>query len=133
MRFMLDTNILIRAIRVADPALMRHLKAHIDGELCISAVTYMELMYGVRRSSNQERNLQAVKTILAGIRILPFDMAAADDAGEIMADLAVRGARIGDRDTLIAGHARSLGLILVTHNTGEFSRVPGLQIEDWLV
>lgn len=133
MRFMLDTNILIRAIRVSDPALMRHLKAHIDGELCISAVTYMELMYGVRRSSNQERNLQAVKTILAGIRILPFDMAAADDAGEIMADLAVRGARIGDRDTLIAGHARSQGLILVTHNTGEFSRVPGLQIEDWLV
>ena len=101
------------------------------GELCVSSVTYAELVYGARRSSSFERNMQAVQSILTGIYILPFEAEAAYEAGEIMAYLASAGTPIGDRDALIAGHARALSINLVTHNTGEFRRIPGLQLEDW--
>ena len=104
----------------------------VDEGLCISAITYTELMYGVYRSARPQKNLMSLNALLSWIQILPFDASAAASAGEVMAFLAGKGSPIGDRDILIAGHARSLGIPLITHNTREFDRVPDLQTEDWL-
>ncbi len=76
--------------------------------------------------------MQAVQGILSGIYILPFDVDAAYEAGDIMACLAAADTPIGDRDVLIAAHARSLSITLVTHNMNEFRRIPDLQVVDWL-
>ena len=130
--YMLDTNILIRAIRHPEDPVSSWIAEHIGGQICISAVTYAELVYGVKRSANAVRNMQAVQRMLSGIYILPFDADAAGEAGDVMAYLAAVGRPIGDRDALIAAHARSLSVTLVTHNMGEFSRVPGLKAEDWV-
>ena len=130
---MLDTNILIRAIRQPDDPVCEEIFRRIGGELCISSITYAELIYGAKHSSDYEKNNQAIQSLLSGIYILPFDSAAAWEAGDIMAYLAAMGKPIDDRDALVAAHARALSLILVTHNTGEFSRVPRLEIEDWLI
>ena len=129
---MLDTNILVYAIRHPDDKIRLRFKPYLGGQLCISSVTYMELMDGVKRSQNIRKNEEALREMLAGISILPFDTNAAEHAGEIMAVLFLSGKRIGDRDTMIAGHARSLNLTLITNNTREFKRVPGLHTEDWL-
>lgn len=130
--FMLDTNILIRAIRRPDDQVSERILKYLGGELCISSITYAELVYGAKHSSNYDRNIRAVQGMLSGIYILPFDADAAFEAGDIMADLAEKGTPIGDRDALIAAHARALSATLVTHNTGEFSRVRGLRLEDWV-
>ena len=130
--YMLDTNILIKAIRQKDHPVREKLLGFVDGGLCISTITYTELLYGVYRSVNPQKNLMSLNALLSWITILPFDATAAASAGEIMAFLAGRGTPIGDRDTLIAGHAKSLGITLVTHNVREFERIPGLMIEDWL-
>ena len=106
MNYMLDTNALIAAVRHPDWPIRARVIDHLGQDLCISSVTLAELEYGIRKSTRP-------------------------DAGEIFAALERIGQRIGDRDTLIAAHARSLGCILVTHNTREFARVEGLHIEDW--
>ena len=131
--YMLDTNILVTAIRHKDHPLRNRLLDAIEDGLCISTITYMELMYGVNRSTNPEKNRMSLNALLAWIQILPFDEDAAACAGEIMAFLAEKGTPIGDRDVLIAGHARSLSIPLITHNMREFERVPGLKVEDWQV
>ena len=130
--YMLDTNILIKAIRQKDHPVREKLLEFVDGGLCISTITYTELLYGVYRSVNPQKNLMSLNALLSWITILPFDATAAASAGEIMAFLAGRGTPIGDRDILIAGHAKSLGITLVTHNVREFERIPELMIEDWL-
>ncbi len=131
-RYMLDTNILIRAIRQPGDPVVRRLSRHVGVDLCVSSVTWAELSYGAYRSADPARNLAAAERLLSGIPILAFDTAAATQAGMIMAELARAGTPVGDRDALIAAHARALGLILVTHNVREFARVPGLKAEDWL-
>ena len=130
--YMLDTNILIKAIRQKDHPVREKLLSFVDGGLCISTITYTELLYGAYRSVNPQKNLMSLNALLSWITILPFDATAAASAGEIMAFLAGRGTPIGDRDILIAGHAKSLGITLVTHNVREFERIPELMIEDWL-
>lgn len=130
--YMLDTNIIVKATRQKDHPVREKLLNHINGDLCISSITYTELMYGVYHSQNPEKNLSALVEVLSWIQILPFDLAAADSAAKIMASLASKGTLIGDRDMLIAGHALSKNIPIVTHNVREFKRVAGLQIEDWL-
>ena len=130
--YMLDTNILVRAIRHPDDPVCSRICQEYGGNLCISSITYAELVYGAKHSSNYEKNIQAVQALLSGIYILPFDTAAAYEAGDVLAYLAAIGRPISDRDALIAAHARALSIPLVTHNTGEFCRVPGLVLEDWL-
>ena len=130
--YMLDTNILVRAIRQKDHPVREKLLGLAGGGLCISSVTYTELLYGVYHSSNPEKNLSALLELLSWIEILPFDLSAAECAGRVMAFLASKGTPIGDRDMLIAGHALSLQIPLVTHNVREFERVPGMKTEDWL-
>ena len=129
--FMLDTNAIIMAIRHPDWPICEKIKSHVGNDLCISSITYGELVYGIQKSSAPEKNRIATIRILSGIRILDFDSKAAEHFGEIFADLERKGLRIGDRDMMIAAHARSLSCTLVTNNTREFSRVCGLSIEDW--
>ena len=131
MMYMLDTNAVIMVIRHPDWPISARIRDHLGKDLCISAVTYGELEYGICKSSDPERNRVAVTLILMGISIMGFDANAATHFGDIFADLEKRRMRIGDRDMMIAAHARSLGYTLVTNNTGEFSRVQGLAIEDW--
>lgn len=129
--YMLDTNVIIYAIKHPDAKLHDRIRNHLGKDLCISVITYGELAYGIRKSSRPEQNRTAVQSFLAGIRIVEFDMPAAEHFGDIIADLESKRQRIGDRDMLIAAHARSRGDTVVTNNLREFSRVNGLSVEDW--
>ena len=129
--YMLDTNAIIMAVRHPEWPIYPKIKEHLGKDLCISAVTYGELEYGIRKSANPEKNRLAITKILLGIQILDFDSRAAVHFGDIFAELESKRIRIGDRDTMIAAHARSLGYTVVTNNTREFSRVKGLNVEDW--
>ena len=129
--YMLDTNAIIMAVRHPDWTITKKIKAHLGKDLCISSVTYGELEYGIQKSSDPIRNRLAITQILLGIRILSFDAKAAEHFGDIFADLESKHQCIDDRDMMIAGHARALGYTLITNNTREFSRVEGLNIEDW--
>ena len=129
---MLDTNIVIYTMKNKPASVRAAFKTH-DGRMCISSITYMELVYGAERSANPERNLTSLEGFIARIDVLPLDDSAAVHAGQIRAELANLGTPIGPYDQLIAGHARSQGLVLVTNNENEFSRVSGLRLENWVV
>lgn len=131
MKYMLDTNICIYVIKHKPNVVIKKFLSHDPEEMCISAITYAELMHGVEKSTAVERNRIAMSLFLSPITILQFDEQAAEAYGRISAELEKKGTPIGPMDTLIAGHARSRGLILVTNNTKEFNRVAGLTVEDW--
>lgn len=131
MKYMLDTNICIHVIKHKPETAIRNFLTHQPDDLCISAITLAELLHGVEKSKFKDRNRLAVLMFLSGIAVLDFDSIAAQAYGELRADLEQNGTPIGPMDMLIAGHAKSRGLILVTNNTGEFTRVKGLQLEDW--
>jgi tRNA(fMet)-specific endonuclease VapC len=131
MKYMLDTNICIYAIKHKPESVIQQFLAHNPDELCISAVTYAELMHGVEKSQAVEKNRLAISLFLSPVTILPFDNHAAEVYGEIRANLEKKGTLIGPMDMLIAGHAKAEGLILVTNNTREFVRVEGLEVENW--
>ena len=132
MKFMLDTNIVIYAKNNNPAAVYARFSNHRPEDMCISAISMAELEYGMCRSAKPTWNRTALLTCLTNIRIMPFDADAAREYGDIRADLAARGTPIGANDLLIAAHARALGLILVTNNTREFARVPGLKVENWV-
>ena len=129
-RFLLDTNIVIFAIRNRTPLLRERLTDNF-GRIAVSTVTVAELHYGVERSSDPARNRRATEEFLALLEVQRFTTAAAEHSGEIRAALATSGRPIGAYDVLIAGHARAGGLTVVTNNVREFERVPGLLVEDW--
>ena len=131
LKFMLDTNICIFTIKNRPEHVREAFNAH-HGQLCISTVTLMELVFGAEKSSNPQRNLAVVEGFAARLEVLKYDWEAAANTGQLRAELAKLGTPIGPYDQMIAGHARSQGLILVTNNTREFERVPGLRIEDWV-
>ncbi len=131
MRYMLDTNICIYAIKHRPDTVIKKIISYDPAELCISVITYAELMHGVEKSMAVERNRIAMSLFLSPITILEFDGRAAEEYGKIRTELEKKGTPIGPMDTLIAGHAKSKGLILVTNNTREFNRVAGLTVEDW--
>lgn len=132
MRYMLDTNICIYLIKHKPLQVFEKLQEHNPDEICISAVTYAELVHGVEKSKAVERNRLALTILLSNIEILDFDMKAAEEYGRIRADLEKKGMPIGPLDMMIAGHAKSLGYTVVTNNVGEFKRVEGLQYENWV-
>ena len=132
-RYMLDTNMIAYARNRRPEIVLNRLLQHDPSEISISSITMAELEYGVFNSSRPQQNRTALLMFLSGITILPFDSAAALEYGSIRFDLKSNGQIIGANDMLIAAHARSLGLILVTHNTGEFSRVENLILEDWAI
>jgi len=102
-----------------------------QGEMCISAVTLGELVFGAEHSQQVERNLADIEALAARLEVLPLDSKAAYHFGQIRAALYTIGQPIGPYDMLIAGHARASGLILVTNNISEFQQVPGLLLENW--
>ena len=130
MKYMLDTNICIYAIKNKPESVIRKVLAQNPEDLCISVITYAELMHGVEKSQAVEKNRIAMSLFLSAIT-LDFNSRAAEVYGEIRAELEKKGTPIGPMDLLIAGHAKSQNLVLVTNNTREFARVTGLQIEDW--
>lgn len=131
LRYMLDTNLCIRVLRDRPEALRERFNANADG-LCISTIVMTELLHGAAKSARTDHHRQAVEGFAARLEVLSFDADAAGHAAEIRADLERRGTPIGAYDVLIAGHARSRGLIVVTGNRGEFGRVDGLRCEDWM-
>ena len=129
-RFLLDTSIAIEMLRGRRPDLRKQFNAHVD-ELATSSVVVSELLYGVHRSTTPERLKRQVDWLIQLVTVLDFDEPAAAHAAEIRADLAVLGTPIGAYDILIAGYARSRGLVVVTQNGKHFARVPGLRHTDW--
>ena len=130
--YMLDTNICIHVLRRRSDKLRRKFKA-IKG-LSISSVTYAELCFGIAKGDHALRaeRLYQLGLFVSRLQLLTWDRAAAEHYGEIRALLERQGTPIGNNDLLIAAHARSLGAVLVTNNTREFSRVADLTLEDWL-
>ena len=117
MRYMLDTNICIYTIKHKPPEVIQRFLSHDPSELCISSITYAELMHGVEKSMAAERNRIAITMFLSPISVLNFDTYAAEEYGKIRADLERKGTPIGPMDILIAAHAKAEDLILVTNNT----------------
>ena len=131
MKYMLDANICICAIKNKPTEVIRNFLRHDPEDMCISSITYGELMHGVEKSQAVEKNQIAMSLFLSPITILDFDSYAAEEYGKIRADLEKKGTPIGPLDMLIAGHAKAENLIVVTNNTREFCRVEGLALEDW--
>jgi tRNA(fMet)-specific endonuclease VapC len=128
---MLDTNIVIYTIKNRPEQARKAFNKH-AGQICISAVTWGELVYGAERSAYPERNLADIEGLAARLEVMPFDDRAGTHFGQVRAELYRIGKPIGPYDMMIAGHARALGLILVTNNMKEFERVTGLRLENWV-
>ena len=131
LKYMLDTDIAIYTIKHRPPEVRDAFKAH-DGQMCISTVTLMELIYGAEASAAVERNLRVVEGFAARLEVVPFDREAAAHTGELRAELKRAGRPIGPYDEMIAGHARAKGLTVVTNNHRQFEHVPGLRVANWV-
>jgi len=132
LKYMLDTNICIFTIKNKPQIVREAFRQHYD-RMCISSVTLMELIYGAEKSLIPEKNLRVIEGFVARLEVLNYGVEAAIHTGQIRAELAKLGTPIGPYDNMIAAHARSLGLILVTNNTREFERVAGLRLTDWTI
>ena len=132
MKWMLDTDTCIALINRQPRDLIKRLQTKAVGDVGISSITLAELSHGVAKSSRRDQNRTALDRFLLPLDIAPFDDLAADLYGKVRAELETAGTPIGPLDTLIAGHAVSLNVVLVTHNVTEFRRVTGLRSEDWL-
>ena len=131
LRYMLDTDISSYIMKGSEPAVMKRLASVPVGDVCISAISKAELMYGVETSPRPAQDRARLDVFLRHMVVLDFPQDAATDYAEIRAALKKRGTMIGANDLLIAAHARCLGLTLVTNNTREFRRVPRLTVENW--
>lgn len=131
LRYLLDTNLCIRVLRDRPSGLRERFNAEAEA-LCTSDVVLYELLYGAERSARPADMRREVERFAAKLVVLPFDDDAAAHTAEIRASLERRGGVIGPYDLMIAGHARSRGLVVITGNLGEFGRVEGLRCEDWL-
>ena len=131
MKYLLDTNTCIRYLNGRSPQVFKRLESLSEADIAVCSVVKMELRYGALRSDYVEKTLEKQATFLNRFVSLPFDDAAHIHAARIRAELASAGTPIGPYDLLIAAIALANNLILVTHNTKEFSRVTGLQLEDW--
>jgi tRNA(fMet)-specific endonuclease VapC len=131
-RYLLDSNVCIRHLRshASDPVCVR-LESAAAGDVALCSVVVSERLYGALRSRERERNLSRVEEFVARFESLPFDGTAARMHAPLHADLAQAGVLIGPHDLIVASIALAHDLILVTHNTAEFGRVPNLRLEDW--
>lgn len=130
MKYLLDTDTISFALRKS-PGVVERLLRTPPSEIAVSAITVSELRFGAaKRKAHKLHRL--IDTFLAPIAEIPFDSQAAATYGEIAAVLQARGTPIGIKDTQIAAHALSLGIVLVTHNERRFRQVDGLEIEDWI-
>jgi tRNA(fMet)-specific endonuclease VapC len=129
---MLDTNICIAIIKQKPKDILQKFSAYQVGDICISSVTLPDLRYGVAKSKYQEKNQAALDEFILPLEVVDFDEPATMYYGTLRASLEKQGTPIGALDMMIAAHALSLNVSLVTSNTKEFSRVLGLQVIDWI-
>lgn len=129
--WLLDTNLCVRALRDRPLGIREKLKSEFD-KVCISTVVRYELYVGIAGSGDVAKKRREIDEFLSPFPCLPFDDAAAFHAADIRVNLTAMGQLIGPYDLLIAGHARSQDLTVITGNLNEFTRVEGLRCEDWL-
>ena len=134
MRYMLDTNILVYVInaRPHHQAVLDRFDRENPGDMVVSSITFAELRFGIEKSRQREAGRRALQLALDALNVIPFDAKAAETYGALRAGLEATGKPIGPLDTLIAAHALSLNLTLVTGNIREFSRVRRLRVENWV-
>ncbi len=131
MTHLLDTDTCVFILRRKGPGVLERSKKLRVGDAGMSVVTYLELVHGAWKSASPDENLKAVEALREIIPVLPLEAGAAEYYGVLRSDLERAGTLIGPHDMLLAAHAMSLGLAVVTHNTREFSRIRGLRLEDW--
>lgn len=131
LHYMLDTDICSYAMKRSNDVLLKRLRKVPVSDVCVSVITKSELLYGVEVSPRRQQDEAALHAFLSYAEVLDFPDKASPHYAQIRAHLKKLGKVIGGNDLLVAAHARSLGLTLVTHNTQEFGRVPRLAIEDW--
>lgn len=132
MPWLLDTNTCIYIVKQKPISVFEKFNTIAPGQIALFVITLAELEYGARKSAAVEKNLSALHQFSIPFDILPFDYNATVEYGIIRADLEAKGMPIGPLDTLIAAHTKSLNYTLVTNNEKEFSRVNGLQVENWV-
>jgi tRNA(fMet)-specific endonuclease VapC len=132
MKLMLDTNTCIAIIKRKPVHVLQKFNEYQVGDIGISAVTLAELRYGVSKSQHQDKNQAALDKFILPLEVASFDEQATVTYGILRAALEKQGTPIGPLDTMIAAHALSLGIVLVTNNTREFNRVPELTVVDWI-
>jgi tRNA(fMet)-specific endonuclease VapC len=132
MKFMLDTNICIYLIKHRPQQLMNRFERTPVGDIGISAITLAELEYGAAKSGGPDRNRSALRAFVSPLELAAFGQAETAAYGKIRALLEKKGRLIGAMDLLIAAHAVSLRVQLITNNEAEFKRVPGLRVDNWL-
>jgi tRNA(fMet)-specific endonuclease VapC len=131
MRYLLDTNICIYIAKQKPPSVLARLQRLRPGDVGMSVITYLELVYGAWKSQRREENLERIKELEPLIPVLAIDASAGRHYGQVRAELERKGSPIGAYDLLIAAHALSLGLTLVTNNVREFRRIAQLRVENW--
>ena len=129
MRYLLDANAVIALLNDTTSPIARRIRRYVPRDIGVSSVVIYELYYGAFKSQRVQRNVARVDALQ--FSVLEFDEEDARQAGQIRAHLASKGTPIGPYDVLVAGQAKARELTLVTHNTTEFQRVPGLKLEDW--
>lgn len=132
MKYILDTNICIYIIKQKPEIVLKRLMRQTPTDIGISIITYFELIYGVHKSSNPEKNHKALKDFITSFEVLEWGEKEANSTGKIRAMLEKSGKIIGPFDLQIAGQALANNLILVTNNEKEFSRIKELKIENWV-
>jgi tRNA(fMet)-specific endonuclease VapC len=137
MRYMFDTDTCISLLDNREPEKQRNILARLDKlrqeDVALSSITVSELVFGAENGQYRKTNLEALELFLLDLQVLPFDFAAAREAGAVRARLEKVGRRIGVMDTLIAGHAKATRLTVVTNNVAHFGNVKGLKVENWSV
>ena len=132
MNFLIDTNICIYIMNNRPQVVIQKFKSFDVGNIGISSITVSELQYGVCKSKHQKQNLQRLEEFLIPFEILPYDENASKYYGKIRTQLERQGNVIGPLDLLIAAHALSNNLILITNNEKEFKRIKSLKVENWV-
>lgn len=131
-RYLLDTNTCIFLLNQKPQSVRKRLEKLSLSQICLSSISAFELEAGARKGTKLQENLERLGRFFPTIQVIPFDLEAAQEAGQIAQILREKGTPIGTLDLLIAAHARQLGAVVVTNNLREFQRVPGLKCEDWL-
>lgn len=129
--YMLDTNICSYIIKQRPPAVLKKFEMIQKDQTCISILTYAELQYGVEKTSSKRINQAIIEAFVEHLKILAWDIEAAQHYSKIRSALESQGTLIGNMDLMIAAHARSQQCVLVTNNLREFERVPELKLENW--
>ena len=130
-RYMLDTDMCSYIIRERPESVRQRFKTLAMEQLCVSVVTYAELIYGVERSSSKRVNRPVIEDFVRHLDVMDWDTVAADQYGVIRAKLEAAGTLIGAMDMMIAAHAKSIKGVLVTNNQKHFTKVKGLRIDNW--